>query len=99
MESALSRHLGMSKKDLHNALKNNPEIGRKIDENTGKVVYDSIADIQDADEMLARIFEFQHWAAIEHKYEFEPYNDEDEEPSHEVSVSRLLPDLDAPGED
>lgn len=77
MESSLARHMGCTKRELHEAIKLHPTIGKTIDPETGEITYESIAEIHDADDMLSRIYEFQQWAAQEYSYTFEPYNTED----------------------
>lgn len=71
MESSLAHHLGMKKTELHLAVR--PFLGQMIDEESGKMVYQSIRDIRDKDTMMARVLEFQEWAARMHDYTFEPF--------------------------
>jgi hypothetical protein len=60
METNLAQHLGMKKPDLHKALMS---------------VF-TIADIKDEEEMMARIIDFQNYAAAEHDYTTEPFSEE-----------------------
>lgn len=69
-ESNLSRHLGMNKTELHDAMKT--IIGQKVN-HAGQREYESIADIKDSETMMVRIYEFQAWAADQFDYTFEPY--------------------------
>jgi hypothetical protein len=68
MESELARYLGYKKTELHEIMK--VKIGQKIDINTGKTVYESIAEIKNVEEMQQRIIEYQIFAAETHKYIF-----------------------------
>jgi hypothetical protein len=73
METHISNHLGMSKDDLHKDLK---KVFRKFDSETEEEVYDSVADIQDEEEMLARIIRLQEHAGKYLGYEGEPYSED-----------------------
>jgi hypothetical protein len=92
MESKMALHLGMKKQELHKAIKESTTMGRKLDEETGEEVYESISDIKDSATMLARIYEFQQWAAAYHDYHLEPYIEHDADGSHEDTTARLGPD-------
>jgi HD superfamily phosphohydrolase YqeK len=72
MESNLAKQLGMTKEELHDAIAKHTILGNKIDPETNKVVYESISDISDYQQMISRIHEFQQWAASEFNYTFEP---------------------------
>lgn len=72
MEDNLAKYLGSSKDDLHKAIAEHTTLGRKIDPETNKVVYESISDITDYQQMIQRIHEFQQWSAREFNYTFEP---------------------------
>lgn len=73
METNLANHLGMKKADLHNALMG---VFVKFDIDKDELVYDSIADIKDEEEMMARIILFQNYAAAEHDYTTEPFSED-----------------------
>jgi hypothetical protein len=70
MESELARYLGYRKVELHEQLK--AFIGKKIGED-GQTQYESISDIENEDEMLFRILEFQKFAAEVNHYTFKPF--------------------------
>lgn len=72
MESSLSAHLGIKKSDLHKSLM---KVFTKFD-NHEEEVYDSVAEITDEEQMMARIIEFQEYAAREHSYRMEPFTDD-----------------------
>jgi hypothetical protein len=74
MESHLANHLGIKKRELHAAIQDSNTLGRAADGS-----YESVADIKDCDTMMARIYEFQHWAATYHNYQLEPYKEEEED--------------------
>lgn len=73
METHISNHLGMSKDDLHRELK---KVFRKFDAEKEEDVYDSVAEIIDEEEMLARIIRLQQHATITYDYEGEPYSED-----------------------
>ncbi len=69
MESELARHLGYKKTELHEILKE--YIGQTICINTGKAIYQSVAEIDEENEMMVRIIELQEYAATVHDYVFQ----------------------------
>lgn len=73
METNLAHHLGMKKPELHHALM---AVFTKFDIETDQLVYASIADIKEEEEMMVRIIEFQNYAAVEHNYTTEPFNED-----------------------
>lgn len=73
METNLAHHLGMKKPELHEALK---EVFLKFDIDKDELVYDSVADIKEEEEMMARILEFQQYAALKHNYTTEPFSED-----------------------
>lgn len=72
MESSLSNQLGIKKSDLHKDLM---KVFTKFDDEE-KEVYDSVAEINNEEQMMTRIIEFQEYAAREHQYKMEPYVDD-----------------------
>lgn len=72
MEAELARYLGYKKTELHEALKK--KIGQKIDDESGKFVYQSITEIDNEEEMQSRIIEFQEFASAYHSYIFRPFD-------------------------
>lgn len=70
MESGLAKHLGYTKTELHEALKDH--IGQ-ITGDDGKPSYESIADVKTDDRMMERIFEFQQFASLNFNYKCENY--------------------------
>ena len=77
MESELGKHLGMRKTEIHNATKMVKDF-MKLNETTSELEYDSVADIKNEEEMMARIYAFQIWSAKEFDYKHEPFKEEDE---------------------
>ena len=75
METNLAMHLGMKKTELHEATKKVEDF-MKIDSTTSELKYDSVADIKDEEEMMARIYTFQIWSATEFRYKHEPFTEE-----------------------
>ena len=74
MESHLAKHLGMTKKEMHESLKH-VAVFQTIGPN-GKNIYQSIEQITDEETMMQRIYTFQIWASEECNYTFDPYKDE-----------------------
>lgn len=76
MEQSLAEYLGYEKDAFHAAIATQAAIGRTVDIDSGEVIYESIAEIDDPQRMFYRIIEFQHWAAREFDYTFDPYKDD-----------------------
>lgn len=72
METDLAQHLGMSKNDLHKETKRFDIFKRPDPNNAEQLIYDSIADISNEGEMMARIYAFQQWSAENFNYTHEP---------------------------
>jgi hypothetical protein len=76
MESKLAKYLGMTKPELHDAIKTDPvaTFAKKVE--NGKTTYDSVEEITEETEMMARIHGFQEWAASQFHYSLPPYKTE-----------------------
>lgn len=76
-ESELAKYIGYSKKEIHEALKLCPDIGKKLDEN-GNLVHVSISDITTMEDMVERHTELDMFASKNFSYTFKNYEQADQ---------------------
>lgn len=70
MESKLAAYLGYTKDELHLALK--PVFQKAAPEG---IIYASVSEIANEEDMMARIVQFQQFAAEQFNYVTEPYSE------------------------